>query len=204
MKSENLHAAETKFLEAVSWIEKNNDFAEAQKLFLNLVQEFPDFPNAYGYLGWIYSNKLNNPVQAEVYYKQGIEVGPNYVPQYYNYATFLQFELKHNELEKLLEKMLKIPSISKGDVFLQYGLMREYQLKYFQAIKYFKKAIKETTNSELITACNLAINRCRMKRLPWIFREGPNGQVVVRASTLVLIFAILIILLSVVAPLLSK
>lgn len=203
MEQDKFHKAEHKFLDAMNWIDKNNDFSEAQKVLLSLVEQYPDFPNPYAIVGFIYSNKLSNPKLADYYYKKGLEVDSQYLPTYYNYASFLQYELRHDELEKHLEKMLVFPTISMGDVFFQYGVMREYQKRYKESINYFKRAIKETTNPDLLAASSQGIARARLKRVPFLWKAGPNNTAVLNPLSLLLIVTVLILAIAFISPLLN-
>lgn len=154
---------ERAFLEAMSWLDKN-DIAEARKILLEIVSENEQFPNTYCILGWLYWVKFNNDVQAEVYYKKGIEVGSEYVQNYYGYINFLTEKGRTREAKVLIEALEKKGSASACEVAFEYAALYEVEGNVGLAIKYYKDALQKSLNSDGFQKINEAIARCQKKR----------------------------------------
>lgn len=154
---------EKAFLEAMSWLDKN-DFAEARKMLLEIVSENDQFPNTYCILGWLYWSKFNNDVQAEIYYKKGIEVSPDYVQNHYGYINFLIEKGRTKEAKILVEVLEKNSSASPYEIAYDYAILYEVEGNIPLAIKYYKDALQKSLNSESFQRISEAISRCGKKR----------------------------------------
>lgn len=176
---------EKKFLEAQSWYEKN-DFGEALKLLLELEAEGTKLPNVYFYLALLYHFKFNDTTKADSYYKKTLEIDPDFAPAYYNYASFLQNNNRFDELEKFLEQMQRKLPVAQADVYLEYGLMRESQLRYKEALRYYDLALQNGINPEFVQRIKDSRNRCLEKQRKHTF----FGKLEARPLILSLILAL--------------
>lgn len=170
---------EKAFLEAMSWLDKN-DFAEARKMLLDIVSENDQFPNTYCILGWLYWSKFNNDVQAEIYYKKGIEVSPDYVQNYYGYINFLTEKGRTNEAKALVEELEKNNSASPYEIAFDYAVLYEVEGNISLAIKYYQDALQKSLNSESFQRISDAISRCGKKKAArsWLYSRSFEVPVV--------------------------
>jgi tetratricopeptide (TPR) repeat protein len=169
---------EKKFLEATAWSDKS-DFAEARKILLDIITENSDFPNTYGYLGWIYSSKFSDDIQAEYYFKKGIEIGSHYLPTYYVYIGFLLERGRTDDAKKLLVELEKKPTASWYEIYVDYALIYEIEGKFGMAIKFYEKASQKSLNNEALNKTLESITRCRKKRAmknPFYFTPTDNNK----------------------------
>lgn len=184
--TEDLHPTESQyrgvekaFLEAMSWLDKN-DFAEARKMLLDIVSENDQFPNTYCILGWLYWSKFNNDVQAEIYYKKGIEVSPDYVQNHYGYINFLIEKGRTKEAKVLIEALEKNGSASPYEIAYDYAILYEVEGNIPLAIKYYKDALQKSLNSESFQRISEAISRCEKKKAAknWLYSRSFEVRVV--------------------------
>jgi tetratricopeptide (TPR) repeat protein len=151
-----------KFFEADQLI-KENRIAEATKMLQEIVEEAPDHGMSHNHLGWIYETKYNDYTRAENHYKAALAMSPGYVAIYYNYAILLSTLGKYDELEQLLDNALKVPGINKATIYNEYGILREAQGRYEDAIAQYQNYIRSLYDNKLIETAQASIARCKMK-----------------------------------------
>lgn len=151
-----------KFFEADQLI-KENRIADAKQMLLEIIAEAPDHGMSHNHLGWIYETKYNDYVRAENHYKAALEMTPGYVAVYYNYAILLSTLGKYEEMEKLLERALTTPGINKATIYNEYGIMREAQGRYAEAITSYQNYIRHLYDNKLIETAQASIQRCKTK-----------------------------------------
>ncbi len=143
---------------------RNNRIAEAVGLLEGIIAQVPDFGKAYNHLGWIFETKLKDYHKAEDMYKQCIAYNPEYPPVYLNLSIVLSSLEKYEELEKHLNKALGIPGVDKSTIHNEFGILRELQLNFNEAITHFKDAIRYCLNDTNLETYSKSIDRCRRKR----------------------------------------
>lgn len=154
---------EEKFLSADRLIGENR-LSEAAHLLEEILAIEPDFGKAHNHLGWLYETKFKNYVKAEDHYKLALKFSPEYAAAYYNYCYCLSALRKYDELENTLEMAIKVPGVSYAILYNEYGLLREVQGKFDDAIHYFRLHIKNSFDAKAIETAADAIARCERKK----------------------------------------
>jgi len=158
----NFVTADQLFFEADKKI-KEEKIVEARDMLLQAVQLDPNFGRAYNHLGWIYDTKYKDYGKAEEAYKKALEVSPEYVPIYLNYAILLNNLMKDKELVEVLEKGLKVPGVDVRGIHREYGMMQERQGKYGEARESYTKALQNSWVDSDIKYYEESIQRCNNK-----------------------------------------
>jgi len=153
---------ETKFQEADSLIDQKK-FEDAYNKLRSIIEEEPDFGKAYNHLGWLAHWKLKDYTAAEDYYKKSMEISPEYVYAYNNYAMLLNMLKRWDELAALVAKALQVPGATPHSLYNELGLMFEKQGKYKEAIEQYRQIIFNSIDETVIENANKAIERCNMK-----------------------------------------
>jgi tetratricopeptide (TPR) repeat protein len=143
-----------------------NDFAEAEKCFLEVVKARP-YADVYNKLGLIYHGK-GELGKATVAFKKALELNPNYTEVSLNLAVTLNDMGKYNEAGDIFNKAAKIAHGSPFslDPFIKGKLANEhakigdiyYDLGLFgEAVEEYKKAINlRPTFVDIITKIGIA------------------------------------------------
>jgi tetratricopeptide (TPR) repeat protein len=71
---------------------------------------------------------------------------------------------KYDELEQYLNKALLVPGVDKSSMHNEFGILRELQLNFNEAISHFKDAIRFCLNDTNLETYSKSIDRCRRKR----------------------------------------
>ncbi len=150
------------YLEAEADI-RNNSYVEAFRKYESILYDEPGNGPTLNSLGWLYKTQIEDYKKAEKYYVACINSSPHYPHAYINYAVLLTDMERFDELDKHLEKCLKIPTVEKSGVYLRYGIMEELKLNFKEAITCYEKAILMTLSDEKIKDCQEYINRCKSK-----------------------------------------
>jgi tetratricopeptide (TPR) repeat protein len=137
---------------------------EAAHLLEEILGEAPDFGKAHNHLGWLHETKFKDYPQAEEFYKLALKFSPDYPAAYYNYAYLLSTLRRFDGLESLLNQAMKVPGINYATVYNEFGLMREIQGKYDEAIHYFKLYIQNSFDSKTIETAAESVKRCERKK----------------------------------------
>jgi tetratricopeptide (TPR) repeat protein len=154
--------SEELFLEAEADI-KNNNYAKAFKIYESILYEEPDSAQAHNHMGWLYKTQLNDYAKAENHFNAAIKCEPLYPHPYFHVASLLMDMERLDELERHLEKCMKVRTIDKSWVHARYGLMAEDRQDFEQAIHHFEEAILATQNGDKIKDFRQDIERCQMK-----------------------------------------
>jgi tetratricopeptide (TPR) repeat protein len=150
------------YLEAEADI-KNNNYAEAFRKYETILYEEPGNGPTLNSLGWLYKTQIEDYAKAESYYQASIKNDPPYPHAYFNLATLLTDMERYEELIRLLQKCLTVPTIEKSWVFMKLGLKEELQLNFQKAIECFERAILLSLNDEKIKEYRQNIERCEQK-----------------------------------------
>jgi tetratricopeptide (TPR) repeat protein len=138
--------------------------AEAATMLEEILADAPDFGKAHNHMGWLYETKFKNYKQAEEFYKMALRFSPDYPAAYYNYAYLLSTLRRYDDLEQLLNTAIKISGISYATIYNEYGLMREMQGRYDEAIHYFRLYIQNSYDGKTIESAADSIKRCERKK----------------------------------------
>jgi len=138
--------------------------ADAAHMLEEILADAPDFGKAHNHMGWLYETKFKNFKQAEEFYRLALKFAPDYPAAYYNYAYLLSTLRRFDDLENLLNTALKLPGISFATVYNEFGLMREVQGRYDDAVHYFRLYIQNSFDSKTIETAAESIRRCQRKR----------------------------------------
>ena len=113
---------------------KNNNYTEAFKKYESILFDEPGNAATHNSLGWIYKTQMDNYEKAENHYLAAIKSEPHYPYAYINYAILLMDLERFAEMEKLIEKALKIATTDKSTLYCRLALANEMQLKFDEAI----------------------------------------------------------------------
>jgi tetratricopeptide (TPR) repeat protein len=150
------------YLEAEADI-KNNNYAEAFKKYESILYDEPDSAPAHNSLGWLYKTQFDDYGKAENHFLTAMKGDPLYPHPYFHLAALLMDMERFEELNRHLEKCLRIRTIEKSWVYGRYALIEELGLKFEKAIYFFQKAILSSQNDEKIKDYKHDIERCEMK-----------------------------------------
>jgi Tfp pilus assembly protein PilF len=154
---------EEKFLTADKMISENK-LSEAANLLEEILEEAPDYGKAHNHMGWLFETKFKNLARAQEHYRLALKFSPEYTATYYNYCYLLSSLRRFEELEKHLEVAIKVNGISYATIYNEYGLLREVQGNFDDAIHYFKLHIKNSFDAKSIETAADSIKRCERKR----------------------------------------
>jgi tetratricopeptide (TPR) repeat protein len=138
--------------------------AEAATVLEEILADAPDFGKAHNHMGWLYETKFKNFKQAEEFYKMALKFSPDYPAAYYNYAYLLSTLRRYDDLEQLLNTAIKVSGVSYATIYNEYGLMREIQGRYEEAIHYFRLYIQNSYDGKTIESAAESIKRCERKK----------------------------------------
>lgn len=143
---------------------KNNNYTEAFKKYESILFDEPGNAATHNSLGWIYKTQMDNYEKAENHYLAAIKSEPHYPYAYINYAILLMDLERFAEMEKLIEKALKIATTDKSTLYCRLALANEMQLKFDEAIACYEKAILYCLNDDKIKSYRTDIERVEEKK----------------------------------------
>jgi tetratricopeptide (TPR) repeat protein len=151
------------FLQADELI-KQNAISEALELLSEVIRVDPSFGKAYNHIGFIYETKYSDYERAEEFYKQALEITPEYAATYYNYSVLLSTLKRSDDLLDLLEKAGNVPGIDISRIYNEYGILYEGKGEYDTAVEWYKKAAKEMFADEAFNRALASVERCQKKK----------------------------------------
>lgn len=166
---DNTLQLEKLFVEADQDI-KDGLIAEAFDKLVYIIEQETEYGKAYNHLGWIYETKYKNYAKAEECYRLSLKYAPDYSAVYLNYAILLSTLERFDELKDHLEGALKVRGVNKSKIWNEYGIMKELQGSYTEAINAYKKSIQYSLVNDDIDRYQKSIDRC--KRKDEIIRDG--------------------------------
>jgi len=143
---------------------RNNNYTEAFKKYDSILFDEPGNAATHNSLGWIYKTQMDNYAKAENHYLAAIKSEPDYPYAYANYCILLMDQERFADLEKLIQKALKIPTTDKAQLYYRLALANEMQLKFEEAISFYEKAILFSLNDEKIKSYMEDIARIEEKK----------------------------------------
>ena len=143
---------------------RNNNYTEAFKKYDSILFDEPGNAATHNSLGWIYKTQMDNYSKAENHYLAAIKSEPDYPYAYTNYCILLMDQERFTDLEKLIQKALKIPTTDKAQLYYRLALANEIQLKFEEAISFYEKAILFSLSDEKIKSFREDITRIEEKK----------------------------------------
>jgi tetratricopeptide (TPR) repeat protein len=150
------------YLEAEADI-KNSAYVEAYKKYETILYEEPNYAPAHNSMGWLLKNQFDDLEKAENHFMAAMKSNPLYPHPYFHYAVLLTDMERYKDLEKHLDKCLKISTIEKPWVNARFGILNELKQNFTEAIGFYEKAILTTLSDEKIKDYKADIERCKMK-----------------------------------------
>lgn len=124
----------------------DGEYAEGRNLLEEILEMEPDCGRAHNHVGWLHYYKLDNYKRAEYHYKLAIKFSPRYPAAWLNYAIFLAYLGRTDELKDLAERALKVQGINRAAIHNQLGQVHEMQGRYEEALSYYNEAYMKATN----------------------------------------------------------
>ena len=150
------------FLEAEADIKKNAH-VDALRKYETILYDVPNHTPTHNSLGWIYKTQFDDYKKAEIHFSAAIKSDANYPHPYFHYAVLLTDMERYKDLEKHLDKCLKISTIEKSWVNARFGILNELKQNFTESIGFYEKAILTTLSDEKIKDYKADIERCKMK-----------------------------------------
>ena len=142
---------------------KDGYLIRAKGLIEHMLMEDPRSAIAHNSMGWFYRVQFEDYEKAELHYKAAIRFNPDYPHAYWNYANLLMDLERFEELQKLMDKAMKLASLNKSMIMSQLGEMRELQGEFEEAIALYKSAIRRSVKNDQIELLWDSIDRCEEK-----------------------------------------
>jgi len=124
----------------------------------------PNHALANNLIGWIYETRLSDFETAMKYYGIAMESAPGNPAVYYNPAILLSTLERFDELDNLLRKAIKVPGVNKSTLHNEWGIMFELLGEYEEAVKSYRNAVRQSTDSKSVQGYMEAIDRCHEKQ----------------------------------------
>ena len=149
-KNKNVKQYYAQKYQEAQYLQQNGHLNKAEKLYLELLKDFPEHPDCLHYLGLIYFQK-GNLQKAEDNFKKSIKSNNN--PTYLsNFALLANHQKKHDEAIKLLLEAVRLkPDYSEawfnlGCTYSETGDMQASEDAYLKAIDSNNNYIKALFN----------------------------------------------------------
>lgn len=142
-------------------------YLEGKAYLENALAEEPTYGKAHNHLGWFYMFHLEDYEKAEVHLRLALKYAKQYSAPYVHMIQLL-FEAKRlDEHEKLVAKAMYVPGVRKSYLYTEDGRRNEVTGKVSKAIKFYRMAIRWSTDEKEIEIIRENIRRARGKR--WLF-----------------------------------
>jgi Tfp pilus assembly protein PilF len=138
-------AAQTLFDSAVA-AQREQQWAQAEQQLKQLVEKYPQLSGPHLNLALIYAQTQRNE-QAEVEFKNALQINPNNIPAYDQYAIWLRGQVRLQEAEAIYLKALE-RAPDHADTHLNLGILYDlYMGKLPQALVQYQRYL-ELANDE--------------------------------------------------------
>lgn len=135
----NMYLDKAYFFKGINFLELG-DTAKAISSFQTAVEVNPENYDAYVQLGIL--NFKRNPVLAEQYFKNALDIKPGSIEVMYNLGLLYQDNLKLNEALRMYQQLSEMYPKFRESYFNMGYIHMENLNMYKEAIKYFTMAIK--------------------------------------------------------------
>ena len=138
-------------------------YLEGKAYLDNAIAEEPTYGKAHNHLGWFYLFHEGDYEKAEVHLKLALKYAKQYSAPYIHMILLL-FEVERlDEHEKLIAKAMYVPGVKKSFLYNEVGRNKEITGKIFQAIKFYRKAIRWSMDEEEIRMIRQNLGRAKGK-----------------------------------------
>ena len=134
------------------------------KLLSDLLSKFPESGKVHWLLANIYHRFYTDLEKADAHYKSAIRYSPENSKAYLDYGSFLSQQERSSELIALLNKAMELPGAEKDRVQELFGLLKEKQQKFDEAISHYKDGIMHCFDNKRIIELEGAMQRCQIKK----------------------------------------
>lgn len=131
-------------------INKSNNSA-LQFQLKQLINLYPHFAKPYVKLGWLQMLNKEN-VEAEINFKKGLALDPEYGIGYYYFLYFLIEIDRYEEAEKFIPICLKVRSINTRHIYEEWDCLLEQTKRIKEAIAIKKERIAKVFNMDILKA----------------------------------------------------
>lgn len=138
-------------------------YLEGKAYLDNAIAEEPTYGKAHNHLGWFYLFHEGDYEKAEVHLKLALKYAKQYSAPYIHMILLL-FEVERlDEHEKLIAKAMYVPGVKKSFLYNEVGRNKEITGKIFQAIRFYRKAIRWSMDEEEIRMIRQNLGRAKGK-----------------------------------------
>ncbi len=142
-------------------------FAEGKSYLENALAEEPTYGKAHNHLGWLYLAKLDDVQKAEMHLRLALKYARQYSAPYVHLIDLLFNAERLDEHAELVAEAMKVPGVGKTYLYNEMGRNVEMKGRITDAIKFYKLAIRWSTDKEQIKVIKENIRRAMGKR--WLF-----------------------------------
>ena len=142
-------------------------FLEGKGFLENALAEEPTYGKAHNHLGWFYLFHMDDVEKAEVHLRLALKYARQYSAPYVHMIELLFNAERLEEHAKLVAEAMKIPGVGKSYLYNEMGRNVEMKGRITDAIKFYRLAIRWSTDKEQIKVIRENIRRARGKR--WLF-----------------------------------
>lgn len=157
------YQAEDLFFQGADLINQKQ-YARAKQTLEHAIEIDPTCGRAYNHLGWLFETQYRDYAKAEEMYKKALEHAPEYPAVYYNYSVTLSALKRYDELEALLKKAETVPGIGSDRLYNEWGILREDQGNFDEAISWYEKALANAKGMVDVESYQANIERCKKKK----------------------------------------
>lgn len=140
-----------------------NDFVNAKRLLIELLEIEPDLGRAHNLLGWIYFQKLDKYKLAEYHFKLANQFDPELPFAYRNMIYLLSFLNRNQELVEYVDQCIDVAGLEKDVLYAEQGLAYEWLGQYDNAHKAYTLARKYAVSKERLELLQAAFSRLKDK-----------------------------------------
>lgn len=140
---------------------QQGDLDKAEKLYLQILDEFPNNGNVLNFLGFL-KIQNNKPDEAVSYLKKASEIYPNFFDVWFNLGLAYK---SNQEFKKALEAYEKASLIKPDNPYVYFNMANIYennQNNTLKAIEYYEKALQYKSD-EKDTDINYFLSMCYLK-----------------------------------------
>ncbi|NNF01888.1 MAG: tetratricopeptide repeat protein [Bacteroidia bacterium] len=140
------------------------EIPEAAELLRSLLSDFPESGKVNWLMALIYHRHYKDLDKADSHYRSAIRFSPENSVAYLDYADLLSTQERSSELIALLNKAMELPGTGKDRIQELFGLLKEKQQKFDEAIAHYRDGIMNCFDTERIVELEGAIKRCQIKK----------------------------------------
>ena len=142
-------------------------FLEGKGYLENALAEEPTYGKAHNHLGWLYLFHMDEVEKAEMHLRLALKYARQYSAPYVHLIELLFSAERLDEHAKLVAEAMKVPGVGKTYLYNEMGRNVEMKGRITDAIKFYKLAIRWSTDKEQIKVIKENIRRAMGKR--WLF-----------------------------------